>query len=1250
MKKLSKQDFYNLLLTQGNSAIIKKGKQLYANNYIKLVSDPKVSDVYKFSALDDAISKNRYQIILKPGKNGMINLCTCTYSKSGICQHIVSALFYMINYSSNRPITKEFPLEAQIYPYYNPTKGDFKFQIIDEEILAIFNQLYENPQQYIDEKLIKITQAEHKTCKADFIDKAVKHNLHFFLSQKNIAAACSCMASKKKPCLHKVVLLNLVHQKFGKQGLHAIIDKEKVYDRLLEPFGFDHTNYPEKVFKFKWKGSKIVLDYDKKSLISETFISKTAKNLNFVDKTNQLNAFTTKESLQPVPEKIKLGYWWRCRNDVALEIIPFLGKTTKNGEKFYSNFDEKENNIIPGIDNNETIAIQDSIAKLNYVNHEFGFDSYYYNQYYRDNEVADKLEHLNMCFPVIEDLFDILKDEMNGYFNEDYPKSFKNYVPIQLSSKRVDLKIEVTRKGELYEMYAKPILNDEFCEFDDLDTSISQFFVSKNDTFFLHKNSAAVSIFQMFNTRSKYHFFEKDFPKLYKEILLPASENFELDLDFDIKLNDIKTDLQAQIYLKEMSDFLLLRPFVQYGEHQVELFSEQDIITIDENENLIKTERDKLAELQLQNILTNLHPKFESQIDRGFFFLTVNELLKDGWFFDAFEKLKEQGFEIFGQKELQKIKYNPHKPSVSFGVSSGIDWFEVNMKVQFGDTTVKLSDIRKAFVNQQNYVKLSDGTLGILPETWIKKYEMMLKMGEVSKGNQLKLSKLHFSVLDQLFDDIDELEVQKEIHEKKKKLLSFTEIKDAKVPEKVKATLRPYQIKGYQWLNFVDEFNWGGILADDMGLGKTLQILTLLTAKQAKNKELKALAVLPTTLIFNWENEIKKFCPHLTYHIHRGSKRAYNKEDLPEANVYLTSYGLMVNDIEWLKEIKFDYAILDESQAIKNPTSKRYKAARLLNAKNRLAMTGTPIENNTVDLFSQFNFVNPGFLGSLNFFKKEFAMPIDRDSNPEKSEQLKKIIYPFLLRRTKEEVATDLPDKVEDIIYCEMEPAQRKVYDAFRNNFRQQILEKIDEDGIENSKIQVLAALTQLRLICNSPAILNTEESYGNASVKLDILMEHINEKTSNHKVLIFSQFVKMLSLIRGKLEQAGLPYEYLDGKTSVKNRKAAVDHFQKDEKCRVFLISLKAGGTGINLTAADYVYLVDPWWNPAVESQAIDRTHRIGQDKKVFAYRMICKNTIEEMIIDLQKRKKSVSQDIISSESGFMKKLTKADIEALFN
>jgi SNF2 family DNA or RNA helicase len=313
-------------------------------------------------------------------------------------------------------------------------------------------------------------------------------------------------------------------------------------------------------------------------------------------------------------------------------------------------------------------------------------------------------------------------------------------------------------------------------------------------------------------------------------------------------------------------------------------------------------------------------------------------------------------------------------------------------------------------------------------------------------------------------------------------------------------------------------------------------------------------------------------------------------------------------------------------------------------------MTGTPIENNTFDLFAQMHFVNPGFLGTTKSFKEQYSQPIDRDANPERAAELRQLIKPFILRRTKEQVATELPPKMEDILYCTMEKEQRKVYDAYRNKYRDLLLGKIDEEGMEKSKIYIIEGLMKLRQICDSPLLLPGEENYGSASIKIEELLRNIEEKTGNHKIVVFSQFVSMLGLIKKELDKDLVSYEYLDGKSSKKARQQSVDHFQTDESCRVFLISLKAGGTGLNLTAADYVFLVDPWWNPAVEEQAIDRTYRIGQDKKVFAYRMICKDTIEEKIMNYQKKKKAIAADIIQAEESFMKQLTSADIKDLFS
>jgi SNF2 family DNA or RNA helicase len=366
--------------------------------------------------------------------------------------------------------------------------------------------------------------------------------------------------------------------------------------------------------------------------------------------------------------------------------------------------------------------------------------------------------------------------------------------------------------------------------------------------------------------------------------------------------------------------------------------------------------------------------------------------------------------------------------------------------------------------------------------------------------------------------------------------------------------------------------------------------------------------------------------------------------------VTITTYGTLRSDIKLLMSVEFDYVILDESQAIKNPSSKVTKAAGLLNAKHRLCMSGTPLQNNTFDVFAQMNFLNPGMLGTVEFFRQEFAVPIDKFGEQDRKDHLKKILYPFILRRTKEQVAKDLPDKQEMILWCEMEDEQRKIYDAYRNDFRDKILGTIQEHGIQKSQLTILQGLMKLRQICDSPAILNEQEKFENHSIKLDELAREIVENIGDHKALVFSQFLGMLALIRAKLEELGVKYEYFDGSTSAPDREKAIQSFQRDDEVRVFLISLKAGGVGLNLTAADYVYIVDPWWNPAVEQQAIDRTHRIGQTKNIFAYRMICKDTIEDKIIQLQEKKRALARDIISDDTSFVKTLTREDVEYLFS
>jgi non-specific serine/threonine protein kinase len=634
------------------------------------------------------------------------------------------------------------------------------------------------------------------------------------------------------------------------------------------------------------------------------------------------------------------------------------------------------------------------------------------------------------------------------------------------------------------------------------------------------------------------------------------------------------------------------------------------------------------------------------------FLLPGKEALKGNWYFEFRDKLKEFKVKLFGYENLKQLKINPNKPVTKLQITSGIDWFDTIVDVSFGAEQVELNAIKKAMAKKQNFVALKDGSLGLLPQDWMDKYAMLVKLGTTTGKNGLRLKKFHFSALENMKSEIREEEILDHLNEKREKLMAFDFDKQANItlPENIYADLRPYQLAGFQWMSFLKETGWGGILADDMGLGKTLQALSILQHYLNEHPDALFLVACPTTLIYNWENEIRKYTPDIKFITHHGPQRSKDPQQFNGFNLIITTYGTLRSDIKMLSALNLDYTVLDESQTIKNPLSQVAKASLQLQSKNRLALSGTPVQNNTFDLFAQMNFLNPGMLGSMEFFRNEFANPIDKMQEQEAKENLRKLINPFLLRRTKEQVAPDLPEKTEMILFCEMGAQQRKIYEAYKNSFRSKILGEIDEKGLGNVQLSVLTGLMKLRQICDSPAILKETDKFDNHSVKIQELVRGLTENTGNHKALVFSQFLGMLSLIRAELDKLNIPYVYFDGATSSAEREKAIQAFQNNEECRVFLISLKAGGVGLNLTAADYVYIVDPWWNPAVEQQAIDRTHRIGQTKNIFAYRLICKDTIEEKILLLQERKLSLVKDLISEENAFLKKLTKEDIAYLLS
>lgn len=773
------------------------------------------------------------------------------------------------------------------------------------------------------------------------------------------------------------------------------------------------------------------------------------------------------------------------------------------------------------------------------------------------------------------------------------------------------------------------------------------FLLENNDILYLPPDTASLAIIDLFKNGPL------SFPvsvkkEIVKKYLVPWMERYEVTVSPKLKVTLSEPEVQSRLRLSELNESnLMMRPeFVYEG---VEVDYNDDTHHVEESNAEIRVlKRNKGEEKKLYEYLRTLHPLFLNQRNNQYYYLPFDDVMKRGWFIGMLRKVQEENLSIHGFENLKKFRYTTHEPEITLRAEVATDCFELKVTIQWGDQQVTLKEIRHAILNHQDTIMLDDGTLGHIPEAWINQYSLLLRTATEENGT-LRLSKMHYTLLEDILDKIEGKDIRAEIEERKRKILEYDTIQRTGLSTEIKAFLRPYQLSGFHWLQTLDELGWGGCLADDMGLGKTLQTISFIQYVKDKYPGSTQLVVCPTSLIFNWENELQKFCPSLKFHIHYGSQRELNETHFTEFDIILTTYGVVRNDVETFQGFLWQYVILDESQAIKNPDARVTRAIKELRAVNRVILSGTPIQNNTSDLFAQFNFLNPGLLGNREYFNREFGVPIDKLGSAQKTRELKKLIYPFTLRRTKEQVAKDLPDKTVSVLWCTMEAEQRKLYNHYRDGYRNRLLKKIDEEGIAKSGMDVLEGLLRLRQICDHPALVDKREEAIHNSVKIEELIREVQENAGNHKLLVFSQFTQMLHLIRDEFDNAGITYCYLDGKTSMAQRKEQVTQFQEDEGKKAFLISLKAGGVGLNLTVADYVYLVDPWWNPAAEQQAIDRAHRIGQKRKVFAYKMICKDSVEEKILKLQEKKQMLADELIQEDSGFVKNLTRDDVAFLF-
>ncbi len=1243
------------IYNNGTDEVIRRGKKIHTAGNVELLEYDDLMGSVIFRVKDDSYS-TFYKVNINKFKDASsVSLrCSCPYNLGEICRHEAGALF-QLQELLDRNMLDEKDLT------YDQKHTVVKMKQLDLKMIKLLTspQSYVQAEEYLQENKAKILEAKDERVKAEVEYEGEQYKVVVQKNEeRNFDTSCTCQSDNKHPlCVHKAILLVQLFTRYGINYFDSIRNWDKEKNKLLEVYGYSLSDDLKGKFEFAYKDGKPflrVLDPSVKRIAPAA--------LGFQRKPVMASTEAAVEVAEEVPKPaaMQLGLVF-IENNNQYPFIQVEGIQGEPGEDRSAYSGKTEKLDLAKYINTEVFSDDDKLLvqqlrKLQpaevtrYLNRNSPFSGIWENIIQQHNdELPEETRHLivEFLYPRYKKIFTDDNPNFSFHLADRKPFTTANLKKVQLSDEPALLQFNINYNNGVYEIQAFTRLNHIEVPVTENESNSPLLFMH-NDTYFLWQNAKDVLLSEKFLPKGRLKIEEADWAQQLQQMVLPLAKEYNVQFN-NVKREDIK-DIKPEVklMLKEKGDYLLFQPVFLYKGYEVKPQDNEKII-IPQQDKLLVIQRNIEEEEAIVKKIEGLHSQFIRPDAAGSLVLKGSDVLKNNWFFLFIDAMREMDIPVFGFEALKNFRFNTAKPSTKIYISSHTDWFDAKVEILFGEQKITVADVKKALANKQQFVPLQDGSLGILPEEWIKKYSLLFRVGE-GKSEKMKLSRYHFSVIEELYENRNEEELFFQLEERYDKLKEFKNIEKIEAPDHLKPILRPYQEAGFQWLNYLNEVKWGGILADDMGLGKTVQALSFLHHIKQEQGRLKAVVVCPTTLMYNWENEIRKFTPSLTYHIHHGGTRLRQNITNPDFDIIITTYGTLRSDIKAFVEPEFDYIILDESQAIKNPSSKVTKAASLLKAKSKLCLSGTPLQNNTFDIFAQMNFLNPGMLGSMEFFKQEFAVPIDKFGEQEQKEHLRKLLFPFILRRTKEQVAKDLPDKTEMILFCEMGEEQRKIYDAYRNDFRDKILGVVEEQGINKSQLTILQGLMKLRQICDSPAIMKDEEKYPNVSIKLDELVREITENISDHKALVFSQFLGMLALIRQRLDELGVKYEYFDGSTSAPDREKAIQSFQNDTSCRVFLISLKAGGVGLNLTAADYVYIVDPWWNPAVEQQAIDRTHRIGQTKNIFAYRMICKDTVEDKILSLQEKKKALAADLITDDSGFVKNLTREDLEYLFS
>jgi len=940
--------------------------------------------------------------------NPITSSCTCPFDHGPVCKHEVAVAQEAEAYFVEKVIDS---IEESIdLPVKLPTKQEKKYSASKPYIIPI-NTIYEED---IDEVIRRHASAtlyreyEYYSENRIHINKQDTNCIHLIAedgywsderkdvmlkkNEEQLSILCSCRVSNQRLCKHQARSLDYISK-----NLPSFFYSEKrineTKEQLLQQYGFSlkEPTYKE-YFDFDYEEGQLTTIPKKAGLLR---LSKF-KDFQSFNESFLTNQSVTENQLPFISKKKKrekekgLGIVFSFvsvhESDEGIIIYPIKGNINKEKTDIVNKIEIIDADVFLKDKDLYTAKQASVIEKVLLISADYS--DQVKKDYDREKII---LKYLKELLPLLDESIFLYKTTDRHYYNEKLYR--RDLDEIELKKENPRLFFKVNEEAHFYVLKAYSEINNKTRQLPKNKSLANLFFFYRDKAYYLYRSIYDVKAFIYFDVEPELRINKTDFDAYYAEFIKPLSEQFEVIITHKkSKIKKIAPDqFKKQVYLSEYDELVVFKPVIEYNNKHVNALS-NSYIEEHEGETIYKIKRDKEFETTFLETIKKLHPNFEYQ-DETIFYLDKEEFIENAWFLNAFENLKENEIEVFGFDKLSKMKYNMHKPSINVQTNSGIDWFDLEIEIKFGDQVVSLKDVRKSIVKKSNYVQLKDGTLGILPEEWINKYSHAFRAGEVKKDG-ITISKYQLSVIDSLYDTLDTNSEMATNHLKiKSRLNTFNEIDQVAKPRGLKATLRGYQKEGLNWLNFLDEYNFGGCLADDMGLGKTLQIITFLKhLKNTKKPKNATLIVLPTSLIFNWQEEVKKFSPSLKFIVHTGSEREKTIENFSTVDIVFTTYGIVMRDIDILKEYIFNYIILDESQAIKNPNSQRFKSVRLLRASNKLVLTGTPIENNTFDLYAQMTFVNPGLLGNMANFKNEYATPIDKNKDPEVANDLRKLI------------------------------------------------------------------------------------------------------------------------------------------------------------------------------------------------------------------------------------------------------------------